>query len=307
MNDKPTYSIVIPVFNSSTSLTTLFEGLLSFFNNTAFEVIFIDDGSSNPNTWATIDSLANKHPQIIGFRFRKNFGKPSALLCGFKAATGNYIITMDDDLQHDPNELSKLINEQQHDVVIGVFEKKKHPLFKRILSIVKNRVEVWAYQKPRSVIISPFKLIKKEIIDDILKIKSNKPFIASLLFAVTHDIINVPVLHQARKYEKSGFTYSKMWQTFNNLLFNNSSFLVKIITGIGLLLFSTAIVVFTYYLTTYNNFSHSYNTFTLTIPVVLTVGGLVLISIGIVGEYLIRIISGVEQRPAYFVSTKTTK
>ena len=307
MNIKPKYSVVIPVFNSSVSLTELSEKLAQFFKDISFEIVFIDDGSSNPTTWETIETLSNAHSHILGFRFRKNFGKPSALLCGFQEATGEYIITMDDDLQHDPKELSKLITLENHDVVIGVFEKKKHAFLKRLLSTIKNRVEVWAYHKPKAITVSPFKLIKREIVDDILKIKSNKPFIASLLFAVTHDIVNVAVLHQERKHDSSGFTVVKMWQTFANLLFNNSSILLKLVAVLGVFLSGICLCISSYLVIEKLLVGNEINEWTVLMLTTSIIGGVLLFAVGIIGEYLIRIISGVEKRPAYFVGSKTRK
>ena len=305
MYTEPKYSIVIPVFNSSTSLIELSEQLLLFFKKIPFEIIFIDDGSTNPLTWHTIESLSNIHPYISGTRFRKNFGKPSALLCGFQEAQGKYIITMDDDLQHHPEELSKLISQQEHDVVIGLFPKKKHSLLKRILSKIKNRIEVWAYQKPKSITVSPFKLIRKEVISDILKIKSNKPFIASLLFAVTHDVVNVSVLHKKRKYDSSGFTFIKMSQTLTNLLFNNSSILLQLVAVLGVFLSTICLGITVYLLFEKILRGNTINESTVLMLTTSIIGGVLLFATGVIGEYLIRIISGVEKRPAYFVSKKT--
>ena len=305
MPTNPKYSIVIPVFNSSSSLIELAEQLLLFFNNTPFQIIFIDDGSTNQDTWKTIEILSNTYSYIKGVRFRKNFGKPSALLCGFKEAEGEYIITMDDDLQHEPAQLSKLIEKEKHDVVIGLLTNKKHSVIKRILSRIKNRVEVWAYHKPKEITVSPFKLIKREIIDDILKIKSNKPFIASLLFAVTHDVVNVSIMHRERKYDSSGFTFKKMGLTFSNLLFNNSSILLKLIAFLGIFL-STICLTGTVYLLIEKVITGNHlNQLTIFMLATSIVSGVLLFAIGIIGEYLIRIINGVEKRPAYFISTKT--
>ena len=305
MQKEPRYSIVIPVFNSSLSLVELSNGLVEFFKEIPFEIIFIDDGSTNPKSWETITNLAQSNKHIVGIRFRKNFGKPSALLCGFQEALGDYIITMDDDLQHDPQELSKLISFEKHDVVIGVFNKKKHPLIKRTLSKVKNRVEVWAYHKPISVTISPFKLIKKDIVNDFLKIRSNKPFIASLIFAVTNDVVNVSVVHKERKHDKSGFTYLKSWSAFNNLLFNNSSILLRFVALLGVVLSTLCVGVSVFLIIEKLMVGNEVDQSTVLLLTTSIIGGVLLFAVGVIGEYLIRIISGVEKRPAFFVASKT--
>jgi glycosyltransferase involved in cell wall biosynthesis len=305
MEKKPRYSVVIPVFNSSVSLIELSNGLIDFFQETSFEVIFIDDGSTNPKSWETISQLSDRYKHFFGVRFRKNFGKPSALLCGFQEALGDFIVTMDDDLQHDPKELSKLISLENHDVVIGEFQKKQHSLSKRVFSSIKNRIEVWAYHKPSIITISPFKLIKREIVTDILKIKSNKPFIASLIFAVTNDIVNISVVHQKRKHDKSGFTYLKGWQTLTNLLFNNSSILLRIVAFLGMLLSTFCVGVVIFLIIEKMILGNEVNQFIVLLLTTSIIGGVLLFAVGIIGEYLIRIISGVEKRPAFFVAAKT--
>lgn len=300
MQDILQYTVIVPVFNSSISLHELTRELVEFFSEISFEILFIDDGSTNVETWQTINELSLTHKQVRGIRFRKNFGKPSALMCGFKEAKGEFIITMDDDLQHHPAELSKLIALQEHDIVIGTFENKQHSVLKNMLSQLLSKIEVWSFGKPKHIRSTPLKLIKKEIIDDVVKIQTNKPFISGLLFSVTHDVVNVAVDHHKRKYDASGFTYRKMWQTFSNLLFNNSSLLVKLITlkGVFLLLFAIGflIVGLTEHSVTYVDYSQW-----LIIASVFAVGGAILLALGILGEYQLRTLSNIEKRPAYFV------
>jgi hypothetical protein len=126
-----------------------------------------------------------------------------------------------------------------------VILKKKDSFFKNLLSRLLSKVEVWSFYKPRHIRVTPLKLIKRQIIDDLLKVNTSNLYISSLLFSVTKDVVNVSVAHEVRKYDKSGFTYRKMWQTFSNRLFNNSSVLIKLInyTGVFLLLLAGTFLV----------------------------------------------------------------
>jgi len=132
-------SVVIPLLNEEESLIELHDWIVSIMgkNDFSYEIIFIDDGSTD-NSWKIISNLSRKNPQVNGFRFQKNFGKSQALHLGFSKAKGNVIITMDADLQDNPDEipeLYKIIAEQNYDLVSG-WKKKRYDsvLFKNIPS-----------------------------------------------------------------------------------------------------------------------------------------------------------------------------
>lgn len=302
--ERKKFSLIVPVFNSSTSLTELFFRISKVFNDLgkSFEVIFIDDASSNPDTWSTLSQLS-RHPEVTAIRFTRNFGKQSALICGFTYARGQWIITMDDDLQHLPEHFPALIGQSEHDVVIASFEKKEHSLLKRVLSFLNDRVETLLLNKPVSIRNSPFKLIKRQVVDAFLQIKTPYPSISALVFYVTDDIVNVVVSHGKRSYGKTGFTPKKMFRTFSNLLFNNSSFLLKSISAIGILISLPAFVIGLYFLLKKMTVGIPVPGYTSLMVVVSFLGGLILFSIGITGEYLVRIINGIEHKPPFIIKT----
>ena len=119
------YSIVIPVYNSDESLTEIVARLdyvfLSLLHE-SFEVVLFDDCSPNPSSCITIQRFVAAHKNIIGIRLYRNFGKAGAQICGFEHASGEFIITMDDDLQHQPEDIPLLISMQHHDVVMASVE-----------------------------------------------------------------------------------------------------------------------------------------------------------------------------------------
>ncbi len=113
-DDNIKYSIVIPVYDSAESLTALAGRIEKVFDekiNGRYEIIMVDDGSSNLKTWKTIEDLSAAYPPVKGIRLTRNFGKAGALLCGFEEAKGDYIITMDDDLQNLPEDIPLLLRE----------------------------------------------------------------------------------------------------------------------------------------------------------------------------------------------------
>ena len=160
------YSIVIPVYKSSSSLIELAERTEQLFlkmPNAEYELIFVNDSPFSKKTVDTLEVLAQRNPQIIVIELMKNFGQQAATLCGIKYAKGDYIITMDDDLQHWPEDICKLMEEQEHDVVIARFRDKKHSPFKRFTSEIKGYFDHIILGKPRFLRLSPFRLIKAEV------------------------------------------------------------------------------------------------------------------------------------------------
>lgn len=309
MRFKPTYSIVVPVFNSDESLpelhkqcATVFEGLQQ-----SWEILFIDDGSSNPLSWENIELLSKLHPEVKGYKLSKNSGKHSAVLAGFSYAEGEFIITLDDDLQHPPEEITKLIQLQQHDVVIGNYQTHQASGLKKLISNRKKKFERKILKIPNGIIISPFKLYKKRVVKDMLKIKTAYPFITALLFQVTSDVVNTPVEHHARKLGESQYTFGKMLQQFSNLLFNNSSYLLKLISKLGIGISALSAVTGIYFLYRKLFGLVHVSGWTSLMLALLFIGGLILFSVGILGEYLIRIIKGVESKPPFFIQKSTTE
>ncbi|MBD3362739.1 glycosyltransferase [Candidatus Dojkabacteria bacterium] len=306
---NPQYSVVIPVYNSSKSLIELIPKIKQVFENSireSYEIILVNDSPNNEQTRKTLDKLNTKFESLIIIELFRNFGRPGALLAGFKESRGDYIIMMDDDLEHPPEVIPKLIENQGHDIVIAYFSKKTHNIFRRIVSKIKGWFDYKLLGKPKHIKNSGFKLINRKIIDAVNKLHTPNPFISALLFYVSRDIVNVEIPHGRRKYGKSGYSFVKLLSQFSNLLFNNSSFMLKIIFYIGIFFFFISIVLITYFI--YLRFikEEVVAGWTSLIVLELFFGGLILFSLGIIGEYLIRIISVTEKRPAYIIKEKTS-
>ncbi len=300
----PLYSVVIPVYNSSQSLGLLAEGILRVFREqiqAPVEVIFVDDGSPNLNTWPTLQEIAEKHPEIRALQLTRNFGKPGALICGLREAKGDFIITMDDDLQHRPEDIPLLIAHQNHDVVIARFPVKQTTFLRKLSSSLKNTISKYAINKPPRLTLGPFKLFKKKVVEGMLQINSPYPSVAAQMLYVTRDVVNADVAHSARPFGKSGFTFIKMAQSMLNMLLNNSSFMLRLVATVGILMSLLSFLLAVFYIIRKLTGHIQVSGFTTLVVLVLFTSGLVLFSLGIIGEYLIRIINGTEERPAYIV------
>lgn len=300
------YSVVIPVYNTIHPLEELVNRIKNVFReiNTDFEIIMVEDCSPNKETWNMVESLAKDNSEVVAIQLSKNFGQQPATLCGLAEATGNFMITMDDDLQHSPEDIPRLIDHNQHDIVIGQFSEKKHSLFKRIASYIKSYFDTILIGKPRHIRLSPFRMINRATVDGMLAIKTPSPFIPALMFHVSKDVVGVRFDHHHRKEGKSNYTFRKMLGVFNNLIFGNSSFLLKTIGYLGVVIAVISLIYAATIVLRQLINPAPIPGWTSVIVSILFVGGLLLFSVGIIGEYLIRIIAGVESRPSYVIRKK---
>ena len=217
-------SIVIPLFNESESLEELHDWILSSIssNSKKFEIIFIDDGSSD-NSWQIIKNLAKKNKHTHGILFPKNFGKSQALNAGFKLAKGDYVITMDADLQDSPDEIIKMIKtlkEKKLDIVSG-WKKKRHDSF--FLKNLPSKLFNWAARRVSGIYLHDFNCGIKAYRNDVIKsidvygeMHRYIPVIASNMgYTKIEEQI---VKHQARKYGKTKFGSSRFINGFLDLI-----------------------------------------------------------------------------------------
>lgn len=297
-------SIVVPVYDSTRSVKELADRLQATFSaldGFSWELILVDDASPSPETWPLLEALARDTPEVRAFQLTRNFGQHAATLCGLAEARGAWVVTMDDDLQHRPEDIPALLAERRHDIVIGAFTRRRHSLFKRATSWLKAIFDRLVIGKPRSVRLSAFRLINRVVVDGMLKIQTPHPFIPALMLHISKDIVNVETGHDPRKHGRSGYSLLKLVSLFSRLLINNSSLLLQGTAYIGVLGALGSFVmagVFTYRKLVFGSKITGWASLMVTS---LFFFGVILFSLGVVGEYLSRLVAGVERKPTYFV------
>jgi glycosyltransferase involved in cell wall biosynthesis len=298
------FSIVLPVYNTTNSLIEFVKRTEKVFREKVkedFEIIFVDDASPNPETWKTLEELARKNSHVKVIQLMRNFGQHAATLCGLSVSSGDYVITMDDDLQQSPEDIPKLIEQKEFDIVIGQYEKKKHSLFKNITSRIKGWYDRALIGKPKDIQLTSFRMFSRGVVDAMLSIRTQYPFIPALMFYVSKNVIGIPVSHVKRAEGKSGYNLLKMIKLFSNLLINNSSFLLKTTGYLGMFI-SALSFIFAINLI-YHKIMHgtTLQGWTSLMVSFLFIGGLILFILGVIGEYLFRIIVGIESKPAFII------
>ncbi len=299
-------SIVIPVYNSAEMLDELHALIQSTLNKEQqkFELMLIDDGSKD-NSWEKIEALKIKFPDHIrGIRLSKNFGQHNAILCGFSFATGDVILTMDDDLQHPPAEISKLLasyNETGADVVYGIYNSKKHSVVRNAgTSVLKTGTKVFVGDDG---VGSSFRLMKKNIVDKVILHKHQSHiFIDEILHWYTSKFSFVAVEHQPRKSGKSGFTMKRLIIMYFDIVINYTALPLKLMTWIGLFSSITTFILAGRFM--YRRYIlHVPPGFTALIVTVLFSTSLLMFCMGIIGQYLYKIYHLQSRRPPYSIDT----
>ena len=302
--NKTKYSIVIPVYKSSTSLIELTERINTVFKKQPemdHEIIFVNDSPFHKKTVETLKNLVEKNNTVKVVELMKNYGQQPATICGIEIASGDFIVTMDDDLQRSPEDLPVLMEKSDHDVVIAKFLEKKHSFFKRITSHIKGYFDQIILGKPKDIKLTAFRLINADTARLMFKRKSPYPFITALLFDITDDLVNVDVPHYPRHEGESNYTLFRMVRLFGNLIINNSSFLLRMIGYVGVIVALMTIVMAFVLLFKKIFLGYVLTGWTSIMLLVMFFGGLTLLTLGVMGEYLVRIIATTEERPSYYV------
>jgi glycosyltransferase involved in cell wall biosynthesis len=223
-------SIVVPVLNEAESLETLHREIVEATHGLAepVEIIFVDDGSSD-GSWKTIESLAARHTAVSGIRFRRNFGKAAALTAGMRTAHGEFILTIDADLQDDPAEIPRMLGKlgEGYDVVNGWKEQRLDPWHK----VYPSRVFNWVVSAITGLKLHDhncgLKLFRTEVADEIRLYGELHRFIPVLAHARGFRVTELAVHHRPRRFGNSKYGVRRFARGFLDLL------TVTFLTGFG--------------------------------------------------------------------------
>jgi undecaprenyl-phosphate 4-deoxy-4-formamido-L-arabinose transferase len=283
-------SVVIPVYNSENCLDELYSKISDALKTLSYEIIFINDGSTD-GSWQKINSIAERDNQVKGICFSRNFGQNHAILAGLKNCSGEVAVIMDDDLQHDPKDILSLVNECEngYDVCFALFDNLKQKGWKNAGSNLNGKIAEWFINKPKEIYLSPFKALRRNVIDRISQYKGSYPYIDVMILQSTSSFTQIKVQHHQRFEGKGNFTFKKSLVVFLSHLFSYSVFPLKMLTWIGVLSALLSFGLGIFYLTEYFvNGYHVEGWITLTL-LLLFFGGLILFALGIIGSYISRI------------------
>ena len=303
------YSIVIPVYGRGDCLSELVQRLDTTFNDlnwTLPEVLMIDDCGSN-ESWDRIQEITNCRKRTKAIQLSRNFGQHNAIMCGFHHATGDIIITMDDDLQQEPESMPKLIDAlrvDDLDVVYGAYAKKQHAFGRNIGSNLVNRFYRLIFKSP--VTVTSYRAIRRQLVCSILRYELNFTYIDGLLAWNTTRIGTVDIPHHERRSGQSGYTLSKLLALAMNIFTNFSLLPLQLVSLLGITSAFLGIGLGGWYAIAALLTNVSVPGYASTIVAVLVLGGFQLLSLGIMGEYIGRLHLNVNRKPQFNIR-KTTE
>ncbi len=253
--EPPTISVVVPVKDEAESIPILVDNILKVAADNGLrlaEIIVVDDGSGD-GTWTVVEKLSAEKSDVRGFRLRRNFGKATAVMVGVDAATGDIIVTMDGDLQDDPEELPRFVAaiKDGADLVSGWKKERHDPLSKTLPSRLFNRVTALASGVPLNDFNCGYKAYRREVFNTVELYGELHRYTPVLAHSLGYRVAEIPVRHHARKYGRTKYGVARFLRGFLDLL------TVLMITrfayrpahlfgGIGLLLLTLGMLVLAY-------------------------------------------------------------
>ena len=300
-------SIILPSYNEEQNIANTADVLSKLFEKEQidYELIFVSDGSVD-NTYAEILKVAAQNPKIKGAQFSRNFGKEASIFAGLNLACGDACVVMDCDLQHPPEIIPKMYEcwQQGYEVVEGIKSKRgKESLF--------YKMSAGLFYKIMSKLIkmdmnssSDFKLLDRKVVDVLLKLPEKNTFFRALTFWAGFKTTSVEYEVQKRLYGTSKWS---LWSLMKYAITNATSFStlpLQLITIMGMVSIFGSVILMVQTLVKYL-MGTAVEGFTTVILLVLIIGGLIMISLGIIGHYLARIYEEVKGRPKYIISQVT--
>ncbi|MEG0751766.1 MAG: glycosyltransferase [Oscillospiraceae bacterium] len=313
MSETILLSFVIPCYRSEKTL----EGVVDELRETVktrsgfdYEIILVDD-SSPDGVFEVIERLSAADPKIIGLSFAKNFGQHSALMAGLKVSRGDVVVCLDDDGQTPANELFELVDSLGADVDVAYASYiwpgsgKKHNGFRRFGSRVNDLMFRLLLKKPKELEVTSYFAAKRYLVDEACRYGNPFPYAVGLILRSTNRIVNVPVKHRAREIGNSGYTLKKLFALWFNGFTTFSVVPLRAATFVGAM---SAVVGFIYALyliirklvvpTVVLGYAS-------TMAAILFIGGVQMLLIGILGEYVGRTYVSINNNPQYVIRRTT--
>lgn len=304
---RPDISIVVPVYSATTTLSTLLTRVAAVLEplGLLFELILVDD-RGNPASWSAIESLARGDSRVTGFRLGRNFGQHAATMCGISQARGKTIITMDEDLEHPPEAIPALLAActDAQPLVYGIFDTRTHAWHRNITSELMR----WSLKKSfpdMNAAYTSFRAMRSSLAEPLASFELSRPYIDGMLSWLTSSVGVVRVAHGMRDEGKSSYTLRKLLSHATNIFVTFSNLPLRMASYGGALL---AFVSFVYLATVVIGRITGHITdpgYASLMSAVLFACGIQLVILGILGEYIGRLMGAANRKPVYAIQTCT--
>ena len=301
-------SFVIPCYRSEITLPKVVDEIKSTMEGLReyeFEIVLVND-SSPDGTWETIKKLVHDNKNITGINFSKNFGQHSGLMAGLREAKGDYVVCLDDDGQTPADEVGKLLEklDEGYDAVYASYAHKQHSAFRNFGTLMNEKMTEKLLGKPKELYVSSYFAVKSFVVDDMIRYENAYPYVIGLVLRATKNITNVPVNHRERQVGASGYTFSKLFNLWINGFTAFSVKPLRIATGLGV---ACAAIGFLYGIYTIikkfvvPDVPLGYSAL---MTAILFVGGMIMVMLGMIGEYIGRMYLSMNASPQYVIKEK---
>lgn len=300
-----TYSIVIPVYNSARIVGETVDRVVDVFTRAGlpFEVVLVNDGSPD-DSWQVISGRARSMPNVVALDLMKNYGQHYANLAGLTEATGDYVITMDDDLQNPPDQALLLIDKALaggHDVVFGEFEQKQAAGFRRLGSRLIGLVNRRIFAQPADLVVSNFRILRRDVVDRIVASRTAYPYITGQALMFSGDRANVTVRHDPRPLGKSNYSLVRILRLVLTILFSYSSWPLRAAAVLGFTISGLSFLLGGFLVVRALVTESSVPGWTSIMVLVSLFAGFIIALLSMIGEYVVRTLNTVSTEAAFHV------
>lgn len=299
-------SFVIPCYNSEKNIKKVIEEIENAMLPRAeigYEIILVNDCSKD-HTAELIKELAKTNHHILAIDLAKNVGQPNALLAGLNYVTGDYIMTSDDDGQTPVGRVFDFLEEMNkgYDVVCARYTERNQPsLFRRMGSLLNRKMSDWLIEKPKGTYMAAFFMAKRFVVDEMVKYRQPYPYISGIILRTTQNVGNIDIEQRERASGASGYSIKKLLKLWLNGFTAFSIKPLRIAVGVGItfasLGFLTALITIIRKLVIVN-IQVGWSSL---MAVNLIMGGVILIFMGLIGEYIGRIYMCINETPQYVI------
>jgi glycosyltransferase involved in cell wall biosynthesis len=299
-----TYSIVVPVFNSAALVGETVDQIIKVFDaaGLSYELILVNDGSRD-GSWEVIAEKARSLPNVIALDLLRNYGQHNANLAGLREATGDYVITMDDDLQNPPDQALVLIEEAMrgHDVVFGKFERKQSAGYRRLGSKAIGRINRRIFGQPNDLTVSNFRILRRDVVDRICASRTAYPYITGQALLYSSDRSHVSVRHDPRAIGQSHYSAARIIRLVLTILFSYSSYPLRLAAMIGFGISAVSFVIGVVYLVRGMVGETDVQGWTTLVVLLAVLNGFIIAMLSMLGEYVVRTLNAVSVDQTYHV------
>jgi len=298
------YSVVVPVYNSAGIVGTTIDEIVSTMESQGlkYELILVNDGSHD-NSWEVIAERARRHPHVSAIRLLKNYGQHNANLAGLRASTGDYVITMDDDLQNPPDQIRLLIDKalEGHDVVFGQFESKQAAAHRRLGSHIITLINRRVFGQPPDLKVSNFRILRRDVVERICAASTPYPYITGQALMYSSQQANVVVRHEPRSVGKSTYGTLRIIRLVLTILFSYSVFPMRLAAATGFVIAALSFALGGYFLLRGWISGTSVPGWTTLVVLLASLNGVIIALLSMLGEYVVRTLNTVSAAETYHV------